>query len=152
MSDGLAPVMSPIPHALAQETSWHQLIDAVNADPHVRTTAHVGDIKSGRTGCTDDRFAAVAADFATYRPEHTLAAYDLAIEQCADHIEPDLVMTGDGILVARHENEIRGTTDVEDRPEFAGREATKVIDGRPIAGWFTGFFTDHPDLGAAAVR
>ena len=56
-----------------------------------------------------------------YRPEHTLAAYELAIEQCADYIEPDLVSTKDGVLVARHENEIGGTTDVEDHPEFADR-------------------------------
>jgi len=76
-----------------------------------------------------------------YRPEHTLAAYELAIDQCADYIEPDLVMTRDGVLVARHENEIGGTTDVEDHPEFADRETVKVIDGRPIAGWFTEDFT-----------
>ena len=72
-----------------------------------------------------------------YRPEHTLASYQLAIEQCADYIEPDLVMTSDGVLVARHENEISGTTDVEDHPELAGRYATKVIDGVAISGWFT---------------
>ncbi len=72
-----------------------------------------------------------------YRPEHTLAAYELAIEQCADYIEPDLVMTKDGVLVARHENEISGTTDVEDHPELADRFATKVVDGSPISGWFT---------------
>jgi glycerophosphoryl diester phosphodiesterase len=76
-----------------------------------------------------------------YRPEHTLAAYQLAIEQCADSIEPDLVSTGDGVLVARHENEIGGTTDVADRPEFASRLTTKVIDGVPVTGWFTEDFT-----------
>ena len=76
-----------------------------------------------------------------YRPEHTLAAYELAIAQCADFIEPDLVMTSDSVLVARHENEIGGTTDVEDHPEFAGRYTTKVIDGVPISGWFTEDFT-----------
>ncbi len=55
-----------------------------------------------------------------YLPEHTLAAYELAIEQCADFIEPDLVSTKDGVLVARHENEISGTTDVAEHSQFAG--------------------------------
>ena len=64
-----------------------------------------------------------------YRPEHTLAAYRLAIEMGADYIEPDLVSTKDGVLVARHENEISGTTDVAARPEFAPRRTTKQIDG-----------------------
>jgi glycerophosphoryl diester phosphodiesterase len=72
-----------------------------------------------------------------YAPEHTLASYFIAIEQGADYIEPDLVMTRDGVLVARHENEIGGTTDVASRPQFAGRRTTKVIDGVSISGWFT---------------
>ncbi len=72
-----------------------------------------------------------------YAPEHTLASYFIAIEQGADYIEPDLVMTRDGVLVARHENEIGGTTDVAVRAEFAGRRTTKVIDGVSITGWFT---------------
>ncbi len=76
-----------------------------------------------------------------YRPEHTLAAYRLAIEMGADYIEPDLVSTKDGVLVARHENEIGGTTDVANRPEFASRRTTKVIDGVSITGWFTEDFT-----------
>jgi glycerophosphoryl diester phosphodiesterase len=76
-----------------------------------------------------------------YRPEHTLASYELAIAQCADFIEPDLVSTSDGVLVARHENEIGGTTDVASHPEFAGRHTTKVIDGNSITGWFTEDFT-----------
>ena len=76
-----------------------------------------------------------------YRPEHTLAAYELAIRQCADFIEPDLVSTKDGVLVARHENEIGGTTDVATHPEFAARRTTKVIDGVTITGWFTEDFT-----------
>ena len=75
------------------------------------------------------------------RPEHTIASYTLAIEQGADFIEPDLVLTKDGILVARHENEISTTTDVADRPEFASRKATKVIDGHSVKGWFTEDFT-----------
>lgn len=76
-----------------------------------------------------------------YIPEHTLAAYALAIEMGADFVEPDLVMTKDGVLVARHENEIGGTTDVAEWPEFAERRTTKVIDGQPIGGWFTEDFT-----------
>jgi glycerophosphoryl diester phosphodiesterase len=76
-----------------------------------------------------------------YRPEHTIAAYQLAAQQCADYIEPDLVMTKDGVLVARHENEIGATTDVSTRPEFADRRTTKVIDGKTITGWFTEDFT-----------
>ena len=76
-----------------------------------------------------------------YRPEHTLAAYQLAIEQGADVIEPDLVSTSDGVLVARHENEISGTTDVSERPEFVDRRTTKSIDGRAVTGWFTEDFT-----------
>ncbi|WP_194410019.1 esterase-like activity of phytase family protein [Microbacterium cremeum] len=75
------------------------------------------------------------------RPEHTLAAYETAIVQCADYIEPDVVSTKDGVLVARHENEISGTTDVADHPEFAARRTTKVIDGTSITGWFTEDFT-----------
>src|SRR5512132_1476366 len=76
-----------------------------------------------------------------YVPEHTLAAYALAIEMGADYIEPDLVMTKDGVLVARHENEISGTTDVADHPEFALRKAKKTIDGVQVEGWFTEDFT-----------
>jgi glycerophosphoryl diester phosphodiesterase len=76
-----------------------------------------------------------------YRPEHTLASYQLAIDLGADFIEPDLVSTRDGRLVARHENDITGTTDVSSRPEFASRRATKRIDGLPITGWFTEDFT-----------
>ena len=85
------------------------------------------------------------------RPEHTLAAYQKAIDDGADIIEPDLVITKDGVLVARHENAIaivnpdgsvkEATTDVVDRPEFAGRKTTKTIDGQAITGWFTEDFT-----------
>jgi len=75
------------------------------------------------------------------RPEHTLGAYQLAIEQGADFIEPDLVPTKDGHLVARHENEISGTTDVAAHPAFANRRTTKIIDGRETSGWFTEDFT-----------
>ena len=75
------------------------------------------------------------------RPEHTRAAYERAIQQGADFIEPDLVMTADGVLIVRHENEISGTTDVAAQPAFAARHTTKTIDGRPVTGWFTEDFT-----------
>jgi glycerophosphoryl diester phosphodiesterase len=76
-----------------------------------------------------------------YAPEHTLAGYFIAIQQGADYVEPDLVISRDGALLARHENEIGGTTDVASRPEFAARKTTKSIDGEPITGWFTEDFT-----------
>ena len=75
------------------------------------------------------------------RPEHTRAAYDLAIDQGTDVIEPDLVMSRDGVLVVRHENEISETTDVANRAEFADRRTTRTIEGTAITGWFTEDFT-----------
>jgi len=78
---------------------------------------------------------------AGYRPEHTLASYELAARMGADYVEPDLVITKDGVLVARHENEIGSTTDVASRPEFAGRKTTKTIDGVALTGWFVEDFT-----------
>jgi len=75
------------------------------------------------------------------RPEHTRAAYDLAIDQGADFIEPDLVLSRDGVLVVRHENEISGTTDVADHAAFAGRRTTRTVDGVETTGWFTEDFT-----------
>lgn len=76
-----------------------------------------------------------------YAPEHTLAAYALAAFQGADYIEPDLVMTRDGHLVARHDNELGLTTDVAQRPEFADRKRTQSVDGRRLEGWFSEDFT-----------
>ena len=76
-----------------------------------------------------------------YRPEHTLESYRLAIRMGADYVEPDLVSTSDGVLVARHENEISGTTDVAAHPEFAARRTTKIVDGVSVTGWFTEDFT-----------
>ncbi|MQA10869.1 MAG: glycerophosphodiester phosphodiesterase [Pseudonocardiaceae bacterium] len=76
-----------------------------------------------------------------YRPEHTLVSYALAARMGADYIETDLVPTKDGELVARHENEISGTTDVEEHPEFADRKTTKTVDGEEVTGWFTEDFT-----------
>jgi glycerophosphoryl diester phosphodiesterase len=75
------------------------------------------------------------------RPEHTMSSYRLAIEMGADFIEPDLVVTKDGHLVCRHENEISATTDVASKPEFAARKMVKMIDGERIEGWFTEDFT-----------
>lgn len=76
-----------------------------------------------------------------YRPEHTLASYKLAIEMGADFIEPDLVVTKDGELVARHEPNITATTDVSTRPEFADRKKTRKVDGVDETGWFVTDFT-----------
>jgi glycerophosphoryl diester phosphodiesterase len=76
-----------------------------------------------------------------YRPEHTFEGYALAIEQGADAIEPDLVVTRDGVLICRHENEIGGTTDVAQHPEFADRRTRKRIDGEEVDGWFAEDFT-----------
>jgi glycerophosphoryl diester phosphodiesterase len=76
-----------------------------------------------------------------YAPEHTLLSYFLALQYGADFIEPDLVMTRDGVLVARHENEIGATTDVAHHPEFASRHTRRTIDGTALEGWFTEDFT-----------
>ncbi|MEO3783775.1 glycerophosphodiester phosphodiesterase [Actinocorallia sp. B10E7] len=76
-----------------------------------------------------------------YRPEHTISAYRLAIETGADYIEPDLVLTKDGVLVDRHENALSTTTDVASHPEFADRKQTKTIDGAKATDWFTEDFT-----------
>jgi glycerophosphoryl diester phosphodiesterase len=76
-----------------------------------------------------------------YRPEHTFGSYETAARLGADFIEPDLVITKDRVLVARHEPEIGGTTDVASHPEFASRKTTKLLDGVPVTGWFTEDFT-----------
>jgi glycerophosphoryl diester phosphodiesterase len=76
-----------------------------------------------------------------YRPEHTQGSYELASELGADFVECDIVSTKDHVLVCRHENDITGTTDVADHPEFADLKTTKVVDGRSITGWFTEDFT-----------
>src|SRR5215831_10497595 len=74
-----------------------------------------------------------------YVPEHTLTSYFIAVQQGADYIEPDLVSTKDGVLIARHENEISGTTDVASK--FPDRKRTKTVDGQAITGWFSEDFT-----------
>ena len=86
-----------------------------------------------------------------YRPEHSRAAYLLAISMGADAVEPDLVASRDGVLVVRHENEISGTTDVSERPEFADRQCTRSVDGQTVTGWFTEDFT-WAELSTLRVR
>ena len=78
---------------------------------------------------------------AGYRPDHTLAGYNLAIDLGADYIEPDLVITKDGVLIARHEPMLGGTTDVASHPEFASYKSTKVVDGVSYNDWFASDFT-----------
>jgi glycerophosphoryl diester phosphodiesterase len=85
------------------------------------------------------------------RPEHTLAAYGKAIDDGADFIEPDLVMTKDGVPVARHENEIGSTTDVARHAAFASRRAQKIVDGKAVSGWFAEDFT-LAELGTLRAR
>ncbi|MDP3949654.1 glycerophosphodiester phosphodiesterase family protein [Microbacterium sp.] len=76
-----------------------------------------------------------------YRPEHSRSSYELALAMGVDAVEPDIVATKDGVLIVRHENEISGTTDVADHPEFADRKTTKRVDGQALTGWFTEDFT-----------
>ncbi|MBJ6125039.1 glycerophosphodiester phosphodiesterase [Microvirga splendida] len=76
-----------------------------------------------------------------YLPEHTLEAYKMAIDMGADYIEPDLVVTKDGVLIARHEPMLSGTTDVANRPEFASRKTTRKVDGVDTTDWFASDFT-----------
>jgi len=94
-----------------------------------------------RVGAARDVIVIAHRGASGFRPEHTLEAYRVAILQGADFIEPDLVPTRDGFLIARHENELSGTTDVAERPEFAGRKTVKVIDGVSVTGWFSEDFT-----------
>ena len=105
-------------------------------------TAWPASASDGDRGRHDDRVVVIAHRGASgYRPEHTAGAYRLAIKQCADYIEPDLVTTKDGVLVDRHEPEISTTTNVADHPEFAGLKTTKRLDGNAVTGWFTEDFT-----------
>ena len=76
-----------------------------------------------------------------YRPEHTSASYELAARLGVDAVDVDLCATRDGVLVARHEPEIGGTTDVAAHPEFANRRTSRVVDGTPTEGWFVSDFT-----------
>lgn len=76
-----------------------------------------------------------------YRPEHSRSSYDLALALGVDAVEPDIVVSRDGVLVVRHDTEIGSTTDVADHPEFADRRTTKTVDGAELSGWFVEDFT-----------
>jgi glycerophosphoryl diester phosphodiesterase len=99
------------------------------AEPALATATHGGDeppsLVVGHRGASG------------YRPEHTLASYELAARMGADYMEPDLVSTKDHVLVCRHEPEIGGTPNVADHAEFASRKRTVVLDGVSVSGWFT---------------
>jgi len=98
----------------------------------VRTTA-----ATGRHDGRDVPLVLAHRGASGYAPEHTAAAYEMAIAMGADYIEPDLVLSRDGVFFVRHENEISGTTDVADHPELADRRTTKTVDGVELTGWFT---------------
>ncbi|MEV1010979.1 glycerophosphodiester phosphodiesterase [Streptomyces sp. NPDC049881] len=108
--------------------------------PEPRASARA---RRGGGGLPDLRTPAVVAHRGAsgHRPEHTIGAYRLGLDLGADMIEQDVVPTKDGRLVCRHENEIGGTTDVADHPEFADRRTTKSVDGERVTGWFTEDFT-----------
>ena len=108
----------------------------------VATLAACGGSDDGYPTLSGDKPLVVGHRGASgYRPEHTLASYQLAIDMGADFIEPDLVATKDGVLVARHEPNITNTTDVSTRAEFAARKTKKMVDGVEEEGWFASDFT-----------
>ncbi|MGH3879716.1 MAG: glycerophosphodiester phosphodiesterase [Actinophytocola sp.] len=118
----------------------HVTVAAAAALTLVGAAPAVADRDTGHGG--GEHFTVVGHRGASgYRPEHTLASYELAARMGADYIEPDLVTTKDGVLVARHEPEIGGTTDVAEHTEFADRKTTKSLDGVEVTGWFTEDFT-----------
>jgi glycerophosphoryl diester phosphodiesterase len=115
----------------ASKVTTQPAVQAAAVQQNAATTAKQGD-----------RFVVIGhRGAAGYRPEHTLASYELAARMGADYVEPDLVTTKDHVLVARHEPEIGGTTDVAQHPEFAARKTTKMLDGVAVTGWFTEDFT-----------
>ena len=124
--------------AIAAATSLTTVIapSALAQTEPTRTVASAAATRAWILSCSSSATAEPAAT-----DPSTPASWRLAIQMGADYVEPDLVSTKDGVLVARHENEISGTTDVADHPEFADRYTTKVIDGRSISGWFTEDFT-----------
>lgn len=136
----MSPSLPPLPR------SRRRL--AIGLSVAVAVALPVGLVSSSAEGNQNATQTSVSAPLifghrgaSAYRPEHTLASYDLAIRMGADVIEPDLVTTKDHVLVARHEPNITGTTDVADHPEFASLKATKTIDGVTQTGWFTEDFT-----------
>ena len=112
-------------------TSIVALLSACNDDNDDSTTTSKPEYKEPKIIIVGHRGASAL------RPEHTLESYQKAIDDGADFIEPDLVSTKDGILVARHENEIGGTTNISELAQFADRKKTKIIDGMSLTGWFT---------------
>src|SRR3569833_2298172 len=126
------PIVWPILRRYAPRVlSWIAIFGLIMTT----TTVHAGEAQPHAAIVIGHRGAS------GYVPEHTLTSYFIAIQQGADYAEPDLVMTKDGVLVARHENEIGGTTDVGSRKDFARRKTTKTIDGTAVEGWFTEDFT-----------
>jgi glycerophosphoryl diester phosphodiesterase len=122
-------------------------VEPGTAPSSARATSTARASSTARATSTDEALAPTPLVIAHrgasgYRPEHTLAAYELAVQMGADYIEPDLVMTKDGVLVDRHEPEISATTDVADHPEFASRRTTKLLDGVSTTGWFTEDFSE----------
>jgi glycerophosphoryl diester phosphodiesterase len=109
--------------------------------PHVAPAAAQTVERSVSTGNARPCLVIAHRGASAYLPEHTLEAYALAVRLGADYIEPDLVMTRDGALVARHDNVLNLTTDVAARPEFAGRRTKKTVDGEEVEGWFSEDFT-----------
>lgn len=107
--------------------------------PAVATTSAAGP--AGSDGQVARPLVAGHRGASSQRPEHTVAAYRLALRMHADSIETDVVATRDGVLVARHGNELSTTTDVEDHPEFTGRRRTKTVNGESVTGWFAEDFT-----------
>jgi len=117
------------------------LLALLVSGPAPAAPAAVAVAGDGSSGGVDELLVIGHRGAPGYRPEHTLASYELAARMGADYIECDVVSTRDGVLVCRHENDISGTTDVADHPEFADRETTKTVDGVPLTGWFTEDFT-----------
>src|SRR5918998_4873917 len=137
--DGAAQVSAPSSHfsakrqrAFAIPTPRSGVLADMHATESFATHARVrppGPLVVGHRGAC------------AYRPEHTLASYELAIDMGADYIEPDIVVTRDGALVARHENELSRTTDVATRPEFADRRTPRRVGRKRRTGWFAEDFT-----------
>ncbi|MGH3663799.1 MAG: glycerophosphodiester phosphodiesterase [Micromonosporaceae bacterium] len=121
--------LAPAGHTTPNGTPPHRTAPAITPAALTNPTEADGPLVVGHRGASG------------YRPEHTSAAYQMAIRQGADGIEPDLVLTKDGKLVSRHENEMSMTTNVASRPQFADRKTTKTIDGNEVTGWFTEDFT-----------
>lgn len=135
----VATLVSPAAATAAPATGTATATATVTA-PVTTRPPHAGQAGQGREWTREPTVIAHRGA-SGYRPEHTLAAYELAVQMGADFIEPDLVMTRDGVLVDRHEPEISTTTDVAERPEYADRRTTKQVDGTSVTGWFVEDFT-----------